>query len=87
MSQQTSTEVVTEVHAFIVDRFLFGQGAESLSSSQSFLAGAIVDSTGVLEIVMFLEERYGIKVNDDELVPDNLDSVNQIADFVARKLG
>ena len=86
MSQQTTTEVTADVRAYVVDRFLFGQGAETLSDDASFLESGIVDSTGVLEIVMFLEQRFGIKVKDEELVPDNLDSIRNIAAFVGRKL-
>ena len=85
MTQQT-TEVTTDIRGYIVERFLFGQGADGLSNDASFLEQGIVDSTGVLEIVMFLEQRFGIKVNDDELIPDNLDSVNKVANFVTRKL-
>lgn len=85
MSQQT-TEVVTDVRGYIVERFLFGQGGDDLANDASFLDQGIVDSTGVLEIVMFLEQRFGIKVSDDELVPDNLDSISKVASFVMRKL-
>ena len=86
MSQQTTTEVTSEVRAYVVDRFLFGQGAETLSDEASFLESGIVDSTGVLEIVMFLEQRFGIKVKDEELIPENLDSIRNITGFVTRKL-
>ncbi len=86
MTPQTTTDVAAEIRSFIVDRFLFGQGADSLSNDDSFLEGGIVDSTGVLEVVSFLEGRFGLKVQDDELVPDNLDSIDKIAAFVIRKL-
>ena len=85
MIQQT-TEVATDVRGYIVERFLFGQGADTLSDDTSFLETGIVDSTGVLEVVMFLEQRFGIKIKDDELVPDNLDSIAKVASFVVRKL-
>ena len=86
MSQQTTADVVADVRGYIVERFLFGQGGESLQNTESFLESGIVDSTGVLEIVMFLEQRFGIKVKDEELIPDNLDSIEKVAAFVARKL-
>jgi acyl carrier protein len=80
------TETVeSQVRAYVVDHFLFGQGGEKLGSEDSFLEKGLIDSTGVLEVVMFLEERFGIKVQDDELVPENLDSVGRIARFVERK--
>jgi acyl carrier protein len=85
MIQQT-TEVATDVRGYIVERFLFGQGGDTLSDDTSFLETGIVDSTGVLEVVMFLEQRFGIKIKDDELVPDNLDSIAKVASFVVRKL-
>ena len=86
MTQQTTIDVVGEVRAFIVERFLFGQGADTLPNDDSFLESGIVDSTGVLEIVMFVEQRFGIKVKDEELIPDNLDSIDKVAAFVTRKL-
>ncbi len=82
---RTSTDVTTEVRSFIIERFLFGQDGDRLSNSDSFMERRLVDSTGILEVVMFLEERYGLSVADDELVPENLDSVERIAAFIARK--
>lgn len=76
-----------DVKAFIVDRFLFGQGGDDLGNDDSFLARSLLDSTAVLEMVAFLEETYAIQVEDQELVPDNLDSLNKIAAFVSRKKG
>ena len=81
----TTRDVAVEVRAYIVDRFLFGQNDEQLSNADSFLERNLIDSTGILEVVTFLEETYGIKVADDELVPENLDSVDRIAQFVTRK--
>lgn len=81
----TMQDTATQVREYIIDRFLFGQGGDRLSNDASFLEQNLVDSTGVLEIVMFLEQRFGFKVQDDELVPDNFDSVHKIAAFVARK--
>lgn len=83
----TTENALAEVRAYIVDRFLFGQGADRLQDTDSFLERGLIDSTGILEVVMFVEQRYGIKVTDDELVPDNLDSISRIAAFVARKQG
>ena len=80
-----STTVAAKVHGYVVDRFLFGKDGHRLQNDASFLEQSLIDSTGVLELVAFLEEQYGIKVDDDELVPENLDSVNRIAQFVERK--
>jgi acyl carrier protein len=76
-----------QIRHFIVEFFLFGQGAESLSRSDSLLAKGIIDSTGVLEVVSFLEQQYGIHVADEELVPDNFDSIDRLVKYVERKRG
>ena len=70
---------------FVVDNFLFGQ-EDGLTDETSFLEQGIVDSTGVLELVAHLEETYNIKVSDDELVPENLDSIDTIVAYLQRKL-
>ena len=75
-----------KVRGFIVENFLFGQGA-ALQDNTSFLEQGIIDSTGVLEIIGFLEQEFGVTVEDAEIVPENLDSVGRIVDFVARKKG
>lgn len=73
------------VRHFVVENFLFGDG-ESLKKDTSFLEKGIIDSTGILELVMFLEETYNIKIEDDELTPENLDNLKNIAKFIERKL-
>ena len=73
-----------EIRRYIVEQFLFGQDAD-LTDSSSFLDKGILDSTGVLELVAHLESTYGIKVSDDELLPDNLDSIDAICSFIDRK--
>ena len=73
-----------EIRSHIVDQFLFGQDA-GLTDDSSFLDKGILDSTGVLELVAHLESTYGIKVSDDELLPDNLDSIDAICAFIDRK--
>ena len=74
-----------EVRRFIVDSFLFGQPDERLTDAASFLDAGLIDSTGVLELIAFLERCYGIVVGDDDIVPSNLDSVDRVARFVDRK--
>jgi len=75
-----------EFRTFVVDNFLFGQEDGALSQDTSFLDAGIIDSTGVLELIGFLQERYGIVVEDQEIVPENLDSICRVARFVERKL-
>jgi acyl carrier protein len=76
----------SKVRDFVVKNFLFGDGA-SLKEDTSFLEEGIIDSTGILELIMFLEETYGIEIKDSELVPDNMDSLQSIARFVEKKTG
>jgi acyl carrier protein len=79
-------EMKEKIRAFIVDNFFFGN-ANGLSDGTSFLEEGIIDSTGVLELVNFLEEEFSIKVEDEELIPENLDSLNNIASYLEKKLG
>ena len=74
-----------EVRGFIIGNFMFGQGGDGLTDDQSFLESGIVDSTGVLELIGFLEQQYTIAVADNEVVPENLDSVSRLVQFVQRK--
>lgn len=74
-----------KVRQFVVDNFLFGDG-EALKDDTSFMEEGIIDSTGILELVFFLEETFSLSVEDDELVPDNMDSLQNIARFIDRKL-
>jgi acyl carrier protein len=74
-----------EIKAFIVENFLFGQEREGFTDDQSFLESGIIDSTGLLELVSFLEQKYGISIGDRELIPENLDSLRNASQLVARK--
>jgi acyl carrier protein len=78
-------EIKLKVRNFVVDNFLFGN-ANGLADDTSFLEAGILDSTGVLEVVAFLEQQFGVRVDDDELTPENLDSISSIGAFVSRKL-
>ncbi len=74
-----------KIKAFIVDNFLFGN-EDGLKDETSFLEEGIIDSTGVLELVTFLEEEFSISVDDEELIPQNLDSINNVTAYVQRKI-
>lgn len=75
----------SKVREFVVENFLFGDG-EELKQETSFMEEGIIDSTGILELVFFLEETFSISVEDDELVPENMDSLRSIAGFIDQKL-
>lgn len=79
--------IEADVRQYILDNFLFGRTDVELTSDASFLELGIIDSTGVLELVTFLEDKYQIKIGDEELVPANLDSLRGIARFVESKCG
>ena len=79
------TNYENELHHFIVENFLFGKEDEPLTSSESLLERGVIDSTGVLELVSFLEKNYAITVEDEELIPDNLDSIHRLVAFLERK--
>jgi acyl carrier protein len=85
METTPTTKYLREVRDFVINSFLFGDPG-SLQDDTSFMEGGIIDSTGILELVAFLDSTYGIKVLDAEMVPENLDSVSRVAAFVARKL-
>ena len=73
-----------QVREFIISNFLYGQD-RILRDTDSFLGEGIVDSTGVLQLVAFLEETYGITVPDEDLTPENLDSVSSVSAYLSRK--
>jgi acyl carrier protein len=75
----------TKTKEFIIENFLFGN-ADGLNDETSFLEEGIIDSTGVLELITFLEEEFAIKVDDEELIPENLDSINNVVAFLENKL-
>ena len=72
------------IREFIIENFLFGE-ANGLEDDSSFLENGIIDSTGILELVTFLEETYGIEVEDEELVPENLDSIANVVQYLTTK--
>lgn len=76
----------SKVREFIIETFLFGDG-DTLAEETSFLESGIIDSTGILELIFFLEETFDVKIEDDELVPENMDSLSNISRFMERKLG
>ena len=78
-------ETGKRVRAFIVENFLFGKD-EGLKDDTLFLEEGIIDSTGILELVGFLEEEFPVTVEDDDLVPENLGSINNVVAYLGRKI-
>lgn len=90
MDQETGVigkmaDYIGQVKEFVVENFLFGEESR-IGDDTSFLESGIIDSTGLLDLVGFLEERFGIRVEDEELVPDNMDSLRSISTYLAKKL-
>lgn len=73
------------IREFIVESFLFGSPSAQLGDDASLLESQIIDSTGVMELVVFLEQEFGITVDDSDLVPENLDSVDRICSYLEGK--
>jgi acyl carrier protein len=79
--------IETSIQDYILENFLFTTDHGQLQDDASFLEEGIVDSTGVLELVMFVEETFGITVEDEEIVPENFDSVQKLARYAKLKTG
>ena len=83
--ETTASEAVSkELRQFIVENFLFGRDG-SFSNEDSLLERGLIDSTGVLELIAFLGEKYGIAVEESEMIPDNLDSIQSLSAFIQQK--
>lgn len=74
-----------KIRQFILTNYLFSEDEGKLADSQALMDSGIMDSTGILELIMFLEETFGIKVADEEMIPANLDSVSNAVAFIERK--
>ena len=81
-----SNRLKHQIREFVETSFLFREGRDRLSDDESLLGAGLIDSTGILELVSYLESQFAITVADEEIVPENLDSVSQIAAYVESKL-
>jgi acyl carrier protein len=79
--------VESQIRKYILEDFLYAQDETCLQDTDSFLEEGIVDSTGILELVMFVEETFGVQVEDEDIVPEHFDSVERLARYVRRKTG
>jgi acyl carrier protein len=79
-------DISLAVRRFIGENFLFRDDGDAITHDASLLDAGIIDSTGVLELVSFLEATFGIEVQDEEMLPENLDSIRAISNYVSRKL-
>jgi acyl carrier protein len=74
-----------KLREYILESFLFSDDQSLLSNKDSFLEKGILDSTGVLEIISFLEDEYDIVVDDEDMTPENLDSIESIVAYINKK--
>ncbi|HEX5514105.1 MAG TPA: acyl carrier protein [Gammaproteobacteria bacterium] len=77
--------IEAQLRNFILKNYLFTDDESFLDDNDSFLEKGIIDSTGIMEVILFLEQEFGVRVEDEDMVPENLDSVSRIAAFVRRK--
>jgi acyl carrier protein len=80
-----SMEYAKTIRDFVIENFLFGDSTAVEDNGSSFLENGIIDSTGILELVTFLEETFEITIEDEELIPENLDSIENVVQFLERK--
>ncbi len=75
-------DIKAQVRQYIAKNLLFSDNGFAYDDDASFLEEGIVDSLGIMELVLFIEEKFGVKVKDEEITPDNFDSVNKLANFI-----
>ena len=80
-------EIQEQIRQYVLESFMYSDDASELANDLSLIDSGIMDSTGVLELVGFIEESFDVQVDDTELVPENFDSVNRITAYIQRKLG
>lgn len=74
-----------QVRTYILENYMFSNDPNALADDDSFMELGIIDSTGVLELIAFLEETFGIQVDDGDMLPENLDSLNRLDAYVRRR--
>jgi acyl carrier protein len=79
------TVVEQKLRKIVTETFLVGGESGDLLGDDSFIEKGIIDSTGILQLVEFVEQEFGLKVDDEDLIPENLDSINRLVAFVERK--
>lgn len=84
-TDEAMEEIRQKIRKYIFDSFLFTAKEDALDNDTSFLENGIIDSTGILEIISYIEDEFGIKVEDEEIIPANLDSINLISGYILRK--
>lgn len=81
------SEVENKIRKFLAENFVLSDQVDQLGSSDSFLENGIIDSTGILELVFFVEDQFGIQIDTSEVVPENFDSIDYLSAYIRRKQG
>ena len=79
-------DISNQIRQFIINNYLFGNEKDMVEKNDSFLENGVIDSTGILELIEFIEQTFNIEVKNDELVPENFDSLNNVSNYLLKKL-
>ncbi len=82
---ENAQQIKEAVKGYIVENFMFGNESEPIREDDSFIERGIIDSTGIMELIDYIENKYDISLDDKELVPENLDSLNNLSRFILSK--
>ncbi|MCK6567135.1 MAG: acyl carrier protein [Anaerolineales bacterium] len=81
------TEIENKIRKFLSENFILSEQANQLSPSDSFLEKGIIDSTGILELVFFVEDQFNVQIDTAEVLPENFDSIDNLSAYIRRKQG
>ncbi|MBV6392063.1 MAG: hypothetical protein KPEEDBHJ_01280 [Anaerolineales bacterium] len=81
------TEIENKIRKFLSENFILSEQADQLSPSDSFLEKGIIDSTGILELVFFVEDQFNVQIDTAEVLPENFDSIQNLSAYIRRKQG
>ena len=81
-----NSSIDSQVRNFLAENFIVDNDGEDLSADESLTQAGVLDSMGVLELIMFIEEQFGVKIPDEDTLPENLDSIERIVNYVSRRL-
>lgn len=87
MKEKVTLEQITQnVRKFLFENYLFGYSENELSNDTSFLEFGVLDSMGIIELIVFIEEEFGIEISYSEILPENMDSVNCVSSLIYKKM-
>ncbi len=81
------SEIENKIRQFLAENFILSEQLDQLGNDDSFLDNGIIDSTGILELIFFVEEQFGIQIDTSEVLPENFDSINRLIAYIQRKQG